>query len=78
MNGIGIKLALVTMPHKASAVFFHGWPIIMFEDFLSEGSTIDMTATFTRMGIFNNLIRFLFIETTKVDSAEGFSVQDAS
>ena len=72
-----MKLALVTMPHKASTVFFHGWPIIMLEDFLSEGSTIDVTTAFTGMGTFNNLMRFLFIETTEVDSTERFSVHDA-
>ena len=77
MNGIGMELALVTMPHKTSTVFFHGWPIIVLEDFLSECSAIDVTAAFTRMGIFDNLVGFLFIETTEVDSTEGFSVQDA-
>ena len=75
---VGVELAFMTMPYKASTICFHGWPIIVFEDFLGEGSTIDMTATFTGMGAFNNLVGFLFIETPEVNSAKRLSMQDTS
>ena len=78
MDLIDVKLAFMTMPYKVSTVCFHGWPIIVLEDFLSEGSTIDMTVTFTGMGAFNNLVGFLFIETPEINPAKGPSMQDTS
>ena len=78
MNLIGMELALVTLSHKMSTVFFYGWPVVVFEDFLGKYAAIDMTAAFTRMGIFNNLVGFLFIKTSEVNATEGLFVQDSS
>ena len=73
MNLVGMELAFMTMSHKASTVCLQGWPVVMLEDLLGECPAINMTATFTGMGIFNNLMGFLLIETPEVTTAERFS-----